>query len=336
MVNLTVTFLGTSSAAPTKGRALPAMAIQREGDVIIMDCGEGIQRQILAYGIGLNKTTTILITHLHGDHVTGLLGLLQTMSLAQRTKPLTIVAPAALLKWIQLTSQIMHIGLTFDIRFVPAHRGTLLRTPAFDIKATNATHSVEAFCFLVEEHRRPGVFFPGKAKELGIPEGKLWSKLQSGRRVTVNGRIFKSRDVTGPPRPGRRIGYSGDTRPSSRLSKFFKKCDLLIFDSTFVSADSDKAMVRKHSTSTEAAEMAKSAGVRRLVLTHFSARYRNVSALVKEARAVFPDTVAAADGLRIHVDYPSAPWPAADDDGETGNAVSHSITESKSSERIVR
>jgi ribonuclease Z len=306
LVDLTVTFLGTSSAAPTKGRALPAIAIQREGDVVIMDCGEGIQRQILAFGIGLNKTTTILVTHLHGDHTTGLLGLLQTMSLAQRTKPLTIVAPSALLKWIRLTSEIMHVGLTFDIVFVPARRGTLLKTSAFVIRATKAAHSIEAFSFLVEERRRPGVFFPDKARELGIPEGKLWSKLQSGRRVAVGGQTVDPSKVTGPPRPGRRIGYSGDTRPSPRLSKFFKKCDLLIFDSTFSNSDRDKAVERKHSTSREAAEMAKSAGAQKLVLTHFSARYRNVSTLVREARAVFPNTVAASDGLRIKVDYPSA------------------------------
>jgi ribonuclease Z len=271
-----------------------------------MDCGEGIQRQILAFGIGLNRTTTILVTHLHGDHATGLLGLLQTMSLAQRMKPLTIVAPSALLKWIQLTSEIMHIGLTFDIVFVPARRGTLLKTSAFVIRATKATHSIEAFSFLVEERPRPGVFFPDKARELGIPEGKLWSKLQSGRRVAIGGLTIDPSKVTGPPRRGRRIGYSGDTRPSARLSKFFKKCDLLIFDSTFSNSDREKAVEREHSTSTEAAEMAKSAGAQKLVLTHFSARYRNVSTLVKEARAVFPNTIAASDGLRIKVDYPSA------------------------------
>ena len=304
MVKLTVTFLGTSSAAPSRNRGLPAIAIQREGELILMDCGEGVQRQVLGLGLGLNKDTTILVTHLHGDHVTGLLGLLQTMSLAQRRKAVTIVAPSALLHWLQLTSELLHIGLTFPIRFVPAKNGTVLRTQNFTVRATNAEHSIEAFCYLVEEKDRPGVFFPEKARKLGVPEGRQWSRLQKGRAVTVDGRTVKPMQVMGPSRRGRAIGYSGDTRPSRRLSRFFRGVDLLVFDSTFARKDADKALERKHSTSAEAAEVAKNAHVKRLVLTHFSARYRSVSALVREARSVFPATTAAADGLRIEVGYP--------------------------------
>ncbi|HUI85851.1 MAG TPA: ribonuclease Z [Nitrososphaerales archaeon] len=305
MVKLTVTFLGTSSAAPSKSRGLPAIAVQREGDLIIMDCGEGVQRQVLAQGLGLNRETTVLITHLHGDHVTGLLGLLQTMSLAHRTKELTVVAPPALLEWLRVTSELLHIGLTFRIRFVAARRGTVLRTKHFDVRATRAEHSVEAYCFLIREHDRPGVFFPEKATRLGVPEGKLWSRLQKGRRVKVGRRTVSPSQVMGSLRHGRTIGYSGDTRPSKRLARFFAGVDLLIFDSTFSSQDSDKALERKHSTCVEAAELAKSARAKQLVLTHFSARYRSVTSLAKDARAVFPPTVAAFDGLRIDVDYPS-------------------------------
>lgn len=297
--------MGTSSAAPTKGRGLPAIAIQREGVVVFMDCGEGVQRQVMNLGIGLNKETIILITHLHGDHVTGLLGLLQTMSLAQRSRPLTIVAPASLLKWLQATSELLHIGLTFPINFVQVKNGVVLRTKDFVVKATRAFHSVEAYSYVVEERTRPGVFFPEKAKELKVPEGKLWSRLQKRRKVVVAGRTVAPEEVTGPPRPGRRIGYSGDSRPSPKLARFFSKCDLLIFDSTFLGRDSDKALDRKHSTSLEAAEMAKKARVRRLVLTHFSARYRSSAPLVKEARKVFPETIAARDGLTVFVGYPS-------------------------------
>lgn len=270
-----------------------------------MDCGEGVQRQVMNLGVGLNKETVVLITHLHGDHVTGLLGLLQTMSLAQRSRPLTIVAPASLLTWLQATSELLHIGLTFEIRFVHAKPGTVLRTKDFVIRATRAAHSVEAYSYLVAERTRPGVFFPQKAKELGVPEGKLWSKLQKGRKVVVEGKTVFPKDVTGPPRPGRSIGYSGDTRPSPRLARFFSHCDLLIFDSTFKDSDRDKALDRKHSTSLEAAEMAKKAKVKKLVLTHFSARYKTSAPLVKEARRVFPETIAAHDGLTVQVGYPS-------------------------------
>jgi ribonuclease Z len=299
-----VTFLGTSAAVPTPSRGLPAVALKREGEVILMDCGEGVQRRVLSESVGLGGDMTVLITHLHGDHVTGLLGLLQTMSLAQRRRPLNVVGPAKLLRWLEVTSEILHIGLTFPINFSAARPGTVMRTAGFRVKAARATHSVEAFSYVLEEHRRPGVFYPEKAKALGIPEGRLWSRLQKGTAVTYHDKRIEPTEVTGPPRPGRKIGYSGDTRPSKKLVRFFSGCDLLIFDSTFRGGDREKAVERKHSTSVEAAELAKEAGARKLVLTHFSARYTSVGSLVKEARKIFPDTVAAADGLAIEVDYP--------------------------------
>jgi ribonuclease Z len=299
-----VTFLGTSSAAPTKDRGLPAIAIQREGEVVLMDCGEGVQRQVLRHGIGLNKEMTILITHLHGDHVTGLLGLLQTMSLAQRRRPLRIVGPPKLLRWLKVTGELLEIGLTFPVEFSAARQGTVLRLKAYRVKATKALHSVEAYSYLVEERDRPGVFYPAKAKELGVPEGRLWSRLQRGRKAVVGGKVVAPSQVTGPPRPGRKVGYSGDTRPSPRLARFFAGCDLLIFDSTFRGKDLDKAVQRRHSTCLEAAQLAKDARVKKLALTHFSARYSSVEGLVREARKVFPGTLAAADGKTVEVDYP--------------------------------
>jgi ribonuclease Z len=269
-----------------------------------MDCGEGVQRQVLSQGVGLNRETSILITHLHGDHVTGLLGLLQTMSLAQRRKPLNIVGPPKLLKWLKVTAKLLNIGLTFPVDFSPARQGTVLRMRDFKVRATKALHSVEAYSYLVEERSRPGVFFPERARALGVPEGRLWSKLQKGRKVTAGGRTISPSEVTGQSRRGRKIGYSGDTRPSPRLVRFFAGCDLLIFDSTFHGKDRDKAVERKHSTCLEAAEVARKAGVRRLALTHFSARYTSVASLVKQARSVFPETIAARDGLKVEVDYP--------------------------------
>lgn len=301
-----MTFLGTSAAVPTKDRGLPGIAIRREGEVVLMDCGEGVQRQIFAESVGLGSDMAILITHLHGDHVAGLLGLLQTMSLSQRRKPLSVVGPEKLLKWLRVTSGLLHIGLTFPLEFTAAKPGTVLRTPGFRVRAAKADHSVEAFAYVVEEKGRPGVFYPEKAKALNIPEGKLWSRLQKGRPVVVGGREVGPSEVTGPPRPGRKVGYSGDTRPSPGLTRFFSGCDLLIFDSTFSGSDREKAIERKHSTSVEAAELARKAGAKKLALTHFSARYTSAASLVREARRVFPSTVAASDGLAIDVDYPSS------------------------------
>jgi ribonuclease Z len=305
LAKLTLTFLGTSAAAPTKARGLPAMVVQREGELVILDAGEGVQREFSVMGFGLNRETTILITHLHGDHVAGLPGLLWTMALAQRTKPLTIVAPAALKEWLAATAKILHLGLTFPLKFVPARRGRVIRLPAFDILAEKATHSIETFAYVIDERTRPGVFYPEKAKRLRVPEGKLWSRLQKGRSVVVKGRSVRPSQVTGPPRPGRRVGYSGDTRPSKNLARFFRRCDLLVFDSTYSAHDQDKAAEFKHSTSSEAAALAKKARVKKLALTHFSARYTSTATLVKEARRIFPNSFAASDGLSVEVDYPS-------------------------------
>jgi ribonuclease Z len=300
-----VTFLGTSAAVPTRDRALPAVAIRREGEVVLMDCGEGVQRSALAESVSLGGPMTILITHLHGDHVAGILGLLQTMSLAQRRRPLLLVGPSKLRKWLEITSKMLHMGLTFPVEFVSAKPGMVVRTPGFRVRVARARHSIEAFSYVVEENGRPGVFYPDRARALGVPEGKLWSSLQKGRAVEVDGKRIVPLQVTGPPRSGRRIGYSGDTRPSPGLTRFFARCDLLIFDSTFIGSDGDKALDRKHSTSAEAATLAKKAGAKRLALTHFSARYTNTASLVREARRIFPNTVAAKDGLSLEVDYPS-------------------------------
>jgi ribonuclease Z len=300
-MKLEVVFLGTSSATPTKGRSLPAVAIRREGEVVLMDCGEGTQRKFVEHGLGINREMVLLITHLHGDHVNGLLGLLQTMSMSQRGKKLTLVGPEGLYQWVKASMEMLHIGLSFDLQFVAARPGVVLRREAYQVRCARASHSVEAYSYLFEETPRPGVFDSRKAVALGVPEGRKWSTLQHGRSVTVDGRTIRPREVLGPRREGRRVGYSGDTRPSATLTRLFAGADLLIFDSTFSAQDKDKAVERKHSTCVEAAELAKKAHVKRLALTHFSARYRNVSTLVRQAREVFPETFAASDGMFVDV-----------------------------------
>jgi ribonuclease Z len=301
MTKLEVVFLGTSSATPTKGRNLPAVVIRREGEVVLMDCGEGTQRSFVEYGLGINREMVVLITHLHGDHVNGLLGLLQTMSMSQRGKKLTLVGPKGLYEWVKASMEMLNIGLSFDLQFVPAKSGVVLKRGAYRIRCARANHSIESWSYLFEETPRPGIFDSRKAAALGVPEGRKWSSLQHGRSVVVGGKKIHPAEVLGPKRPGRSVGYSGDTRPSATLARFFSGADLLIFDSTFAARDAAKAADRKHSTSVEAAELAKKGRVRRLALTHFSARYRNVSALVKQARDVFPETFAANDGMFVDV-----------------------------------
>jgi ribonuclease Z len=211
------------------------------------------------------------------------------------------VGPGGLYPWVKTSMEMLNIGLSFDLEFVAARPGVVLRREAYRVRCARASHSVEAWSYVFEEVPRPGVFDPWKATALGVPEGKKWSSLQHERSVVVGGRTIRPADVLGPRREGRRIGYSGDTRPSATLARLFSGADLLIFDSTFAARDADKAVERKHSTSVEAAELAKEAHVGRLALTHFSARYRNVSALVRQAREVFPETFAASDGMFVDV-----------------------------------
>ena len=266
-----------------------------------MDCGEGTQRSFVDYGLGINREMVVVITHLHGDHVNGLLGLLQTMSMSQRGKKLTLVGPEGLYQWVKASMEMLHIGFLFDLEFVAARPGVVVKRSAYRIRCARASHSVESWSYLFEEAPRPGVFDSRRAIALGVPEGRKWSTLQHGRSVIVGGRTVRPSQVLGPRREGRRVGYSGDTRPSATLARFFSGADLLIFDSTFSATDTTKAVDRMHSTSVEAAEVAKKARVKRLALTHFSARYRNVSALVRQAKAVFPETFAASDGMSVEV-----------------------------------
>ena len=300
-MKLEVTFLGTSSATPTKARGLPSIAITRDSLVTLMDCGEGAQGKFVKHGLGLNREMIVLITHLHGDHVNGLLGLLQTMSMSQRIRVLTMVAPKELFDWLLVTMRVLHIGLSFQVRMIPVKAGVVLRGQDFRIRATRAKHSVPAWAYVFEELPRPGIFDVKKAAALGIPEGKKWSSLQHGKTITMRGRRIYPKEVLGPPRPGRAIGYSGDTRPTKGLARFFAGVDLLILDSTFAAEDADKAVKRKHSTSTEAAQLAREAGAKRLVLTHFSARYRSTAKLTREATAIFKETVAARDGMVVEI-----------------------------------
>lgn len=266
-----------------------------------MDCGEGMQRQFLSMGLGLNRKTTIAITHLHGDHVIGILGLLQTMALSQRTLPVTIIGPSKLKDWLEFTFETIGIGLTFDLNFIYAKEGIVLNEKEYSIKCIRTVHSTESYGYLFAEKERPGRFYPEKALELGVPEGRKWSILQHGRPVFVRGKKILPSMVMGKKRAGRKIGYSGDTRPAERLVKFYTCSDVLIFDSTFSFKDRRRAEERMHSTSYEAALLAKRARVGMLILTHFSARYRSVLPLLKEARSIFPNTVAARDGMVLEI-----------------------------------
>ena len=299
-----IVFLGTSASTPTRTRSLSATAILRADELLLFDAGEGVQYGFSKAGLAWNRIMKIFITHMHGDHCLGLPGLLQTMSTNSRTEPVTIYGPPGSQLLIEETSRILGFGLTFQVLFERTRPGIIVEEEEYEVRACTADHSYDSFAYRLTERQRPGVFRRERALKLGVPEGELWSRLQHGESVLVGGRRIFPRQVLGPKRPGRSIGISGDTRPDPLLSGFFRGCDALIFDSTYGDLHADKAVERRHSTAREAAMVARNAEADLLILTHFSARYSDVSSILMEAAEVHPRVIAACDQLAIDIPYP--------------------------------
>ena len=294
-------FLGTSASQPTEDRGMSCICLEREGEILMFDAGEGAQRSYLKSGLGWNKKMKIFVTHLHGDHCIGILGLLQTMTLQRRTEKIEIYGPGGIDEFIAANIKVLNFGLSFPVMISSIEEGVVTDEKTYTVKACNADHSVPAFSYVFQEKDKPGRFHPDKAKELGVPEGNLWNKLQNGEEVTVEGKTVKPSDVLGEKRPGKKIGISGDTRPTKKLEEFFKDCDYLSFDSTFLDELKDRAIETHHSTSKEVATLAKNANVTNLILTHFSARYQDESVLADEAKTIHDSVIAAKDLLEIEI-----------------------------------
>jgi ribonuclease Z len=299
-----VIFLGTSGSIPTNKRNLPAVAIHRKDELILFDCGEGTQRQMILAHIGFNRKTKIFITHMHGDHVLGVPGLIQSMSLLGRTEKLEIYGPPGIKNFVKSILRTVKFTLTFPVKVFEVHGGVVYKNSEYEVRAVRTSHVVPGLAYALIEGNRSGKFHPERARALGVPKGPLWSKLQRGENVRLpKGKIVKSRDVIGPPRPGRKIVYSGDTRPFKGILKFARKADMLIHEATFSDELAERARADGHSTPSQVAKIAKIAGVKRLVLTHISARYENADVLVKKARKIFRRVQFAEDLLRIELPY---------------------------------
>ncbi len=304
MVDMQLVFLGTSSAVPTADRGLSSIALMRGAELLLFDAGEGMQRNFIKAGLGINKKMKIFITHMHADHCVGLLGLLQTMSLQGRERSIEIYGEPRLEEFLRENIRIINFRLTFDIIVRKIEKtGLVVREKDYQVSCCETLHSVPSFAYCLEEFDRPGTFNILEAKRLGIPEGELYSKLQHGQNIIYGGKMIKSTHVLGPPRRGRKIGVSGDTRPTDKLVRFFKDCDVLVFESTYGQDKQEKAIENGHSTATEAATIAKKAQVDKLLLTHFSARYNETSLLVKEASAIHNNVEAAEDLKVVKISY---------------------------------
>lgn len=308
-MSLSLRFLGTSASRPTVERGLSSIAVTREGETMLFDCGEGTQRQMMRWGVGFTLGD-IFFTHFHTDHFLGALGLLKTLALQARTEPLHIWGPKGAAALFKRAEGLGNEKLTFPLTVHEVEPGTPIKRKEYEIRPFQVEHrNGAAVGYALVEYERRGRFDPDLARELGIEEGPLWGRIHKGESITLDdGRVIEPSVLVGPTRPGRTIVITGDTRPCAATITHAEGADLLVHESTFGDEDAPRALETMHSTAREAATVAKMAGVGTLVLTHFSARYsRDPSDLAREAREVFTGTlVMAKDGMEIEVPYRDA------------------------------
>ncbi|MHB1169256.1 MAG: ribonuclease Z [Longimicrobiales bacterium] len=303
---LRVTFLGTAASRPTVGRNVSAVVVNREGELMLFDCGEGTQRQMMRYGTGF-AIDDIFVTHMHADHFLGIIGLLRTMGLQGRETEIRLWGPPGCEPILEAAVNLGVERVPFPVAIRELSPGDVVRRDDYDIRTFRTSHGTSSIGYALVEHERLGRFHPERARELGVPHGPLFGKLHRGEPIDVDGRVIRPEDVVGPPRPGRSVVYTGDTRPTRDIAEAAQGADLLIHDATFSDEEADRARATRHSTAREAAQLAQRAGVRRLVLTHISARYaEDPRQLEREARAVFPASIAAYDGLELEVPFADA------------------------------
>mgnify|MGYP000262273015 CR=1 FL=1 len=298
-------FLGTSGSTPSPRRAPPSLALRLQGELLVFDFGEGAQRQMLMAGLGFPSKLKIFITHLHGDHVLGLPGLIYTLSLLRREAPLDIYGPPGLSGFLSCVGETLGLRPTFELRIHEAGEGLVLDGPGYVVRAVWVEHCIPTLAYSVEGKPRPGRFRPDVARALGVPEGPLWKVLQSGKAVrTPSGRLVRPEEVLGPPRRGLKVVYSGDTAYSEALVELARGADVLVHECTFDDSRADRARERLHSTPSVAAEVARRAGVGKLILTHISARYEDASILVEQASRSFRPVLVAEDLMRLELRPP--------------------------------
>lgn len=316
MTVLRVTFLGTSAAQPTVRRGLSATQLRAHSDRLLVDCGEGTQRQMLRFGTGF-RLDLVLFTHFHADHYLGVIGFLRTLAMGGRTEPLPLYGPEPFVT--RELRELIHVGigeLPFPVELRPLGPGDVIARDGYRIRAIGVDHRTPALGYVFEEPPRPGEFDVKAARALGIEPGPLYSELQSGRAVRLQGGgEVRPEQVLGPSRPGRRLALSGDSRPCRSFVDAAQGADLLVHDSTFSRDEAERAVETYHSTALEAGEVAREAGARHLVLSHLSTRYDMRPHLLRsEAKRVFDGEVTVAeDGMTLEIPLEGRGDPGAHD-----------------------
>ena len=302
---LQVTFLGTSAARPTVERNVSSLVVVREGETLMFDCGEGTQRQMMRYGVSFSFVD-LFVTHFHADHFLGITGLLRTLGLQGRTEPMCLYGPRGSKRTLGAAVSLGFERAPFEVDIVELTAGDRIDRGEYELVAFPTQHARHSLGYAVVERERLGRFNPEGARERGVPEGPLWGALHRGETVRLpDGTTVAPTDLVGPPRPGRALVYSGDTAPCESVVEAAQGADLLVHEATFDQEEADRAGQTGHSTAVGAAQVALAAQVRRLVLTHVSARYsRDPRPLLDQAREVFPQTIVARDGLTLEIPFP--------------------------------
>ncbi len=291
-----ITFLGTAGSWPTKERNASAIALDTERELLLLDCGEGTQRQFFQSTSSFMRVRRIFLTHFHGDHFLGLPGLIQSMCLNNRTEPLDLYGPPDSREILERVLSLGYFTLRFPVTIHPLAPGATVELDGVTVRTAEALHPVPSLAYRVEEAPKRGRFDGEKARALGI-RGAHFARLEAGETVVVNGRSIPPEEVMGPPRAGRSIVYSGDSAPSEKIAALAHGATVLIHEATTMEELESQANDWGHSSARQAAAIAREAEVGELFLTHFSARYKELEPLEQEARALFPGSRTARDLL---------------------------------------
>lgn len=310
-----IIFLGTSSGVPTRARNVSGVALRlpQRAEFWLFDCGEGTQHQILRSDLKISQLTRIFITHMHGDHIFGLMGLLASVGLAGNPHRIDIYGPPGLSDYLQACQRYSYTHFSYPIKVHKIQPGVIYEDEEYQVSCSRLHHRITAFGYRITEKDRPGQFNVEKARALGIPSGPIYGQLKRGEIVTLpDGRVFNGAEFCGPPQVGRKVVYCTDTIYCENAVELSRQADVLIHEATFSHKDAQMAIERLHSTSTMAAQVALNAGVKQLLITHFSPRYGPgneivLDDLLQEARAIFPNTDMAYDFMSYEVPRPPAP-----------------------------
>jgi ribonuclease Z len=304
LTKLTLHFIGTGAGAPTHERGAPSLMLIREGERFVFDCGEGTQIAIRKFGLGFRGLKAVFVTHLHGDHVLGIPGLVMTLNLNSHQESLAVFGPKGIKNFLESVFDSTFFEPKFELRVVEIEPTTepleVYTGNRFSILTVKAEHTVPSVAYALVEHERPGEFMVERALELGVPKGPLWAKLQRGQSVQVNGKTIHPSQVLGPPRRGRKIVYSGDTRPCEQVLKMGYGADVFVHEATMPDDSMEEAVAGGHSTISEAIRVLKLSGCKVGVLTNFGQKVRKEDLKIVEEFGF----LAAFDGLSLDVPLP--------------------------------